>query len=111
MSITVAHRPHGRVPWLLIVVLLAIAATATVVVLLTVGSSGTSPATGGAQTLDAAVTQQAPAAVPAAPAASRKYCRAPWATRAALAVVLPAPATAKYCRAPWAAGGAESSDR
>ena len=104
MSITVAHRHHVRVPWLPIIVVLAIAVTAVLIALLTVGSSGTTPATNGTQALDTAIYGEAQAAAPWAVPASPKYCRAPRATGSASALALPAPAAAKYCRAPWAAG-------
>jgi hypothetical protein len=96
MSLTVANGPHVRAPWLPIAVVLAIAAAAMVIVLLTVGSSGTTPATSGA---------------PAPPAlAPPRYTRDPWATVAAPAIALPSPADAEYCRAPRATSGSGSSD-
>jgi hypothetical protein len=108
MSITVAHRPHRSVPWLPIVVVLAVAAAAVLIALMTVGSSGTTQATGGTQA-GPAMYGQAPAALPTDAQATRKSARIPWAmTRGSAALAAPIPAPAKYARAPGQTGGGSS---
>ena len=99
MSVTVTHRPHVHVPWLPVIVLLAIAVAAVLVVALIVESSETTSAGTGAQDFGATGTSVAtpdlpknrspvvrafilggaPAAAAEASTPPRKYCRAPWA--------------------------------
>jgi hypothetical protein len=105
MSITVAHRPHRHVPWLPMVVVLAVVAAAVLIALLTIGSSRTTPATSGTQALGADGGAQVPAAALPAPA-PLKYARAPWEPAGgSTALAAAGPAPVKYVRAPWTGGG------
>jgi len=98
MSVTIAQRPHAQVPWLPIIVVLAIAVAAALVVALSIPASTTTPAatfvetlgtTGASVTADvprdrspivrAIVSGDMPATAPAeAPAPLRKSSHAPW---------------------------------
>jgi hypothetical protein len=104
MSVTVAHRPGFRVPWLQIAVVLAIAAVTVLAVALAIQSSSAPTAQTSAHP---AVTDAAAASVSGAVAAKNRspvvhaimLGEAP----AASAAVAPA-LSLKHVGAPWAAG-------
>lgn len=109
MSITVARRPHRHVPWLPMVVMLAVVAAAVLIALLTVGQPQTTPATSGTRVVAAGTAAQPSAAAAPAPA-TRKYARAPGAAGAPSPLAFPAPPLRKSARTPWVTGGG-SPDR
>jgi hypothetical protein len=103
MNVTVTHRPHAPLPWLSIVLVLAIAAAAVLAAALIVAAAGTDEVAIGTQYLGTAGTSASSldvsrnesavvrsfiagdttggasvAAPPESPTAQGKYCRAPW---------------------------------
>jgi hypothetical protein len=103
MSVAIAHRPHVPVPWLPVIVVLAIAAAVVLVVALTMDASTTSPSGTSVQALEEAGPPAAPPDLP--------KNRSPVA-RAIVLGELPATAPAealaplhKSSRTPWFAGG------